>query len=422
MKLSNIFRGDRTIWVIFLLLTIVSLVEVYSAIGLVAYSKFSATHTPTTLFFRHMCIVAASWVVVAVMSRVDYRYFSRFSVLALWVSVVFLILLLALRFTNHEVAQNGGRWIRLPIVGQFQPSEVAKVALVLFMARLMALKKKGIDELPTFIQLLIPLALVSAVVLPANFSTAALIFLSGYLMMYFGGVNRTWWWRLLLIGLVAVVAGLAITYYRYDRSMVTETAAVQTESLLDRSSTWGHRVHSWINPDTSISQENMARMAIASGGLLGVGPGNTVHARLMTQAHNDFIYAIILEEFGLVGGIVVFLLYALLYFRCMRIAWRCRGKFGALAVSGLGTMIFIQAVANMCVAVGVLPVTGQTLPFVSYGGTAYLFLALGLGVIQSIAAETYSDREEAPDSVPDDTCGTLRHDNTPQPATVEVLS
>lgn len=393
MKLTNIFRGDRTLWVLFLLLTIVSLVEVYSSIGLYAYTEYS-DKTPSALFLRHMAIVAATWVAVVLISRIDYRYFSRFALLGFWASVVLLIVMFAL----------GGRWFRLPGIGQFQPSEVAKVFLVLFIARLMALKKDQMGDLGTFFQLLIYIGAVVLLVFPQNFSTAALIFLSCYLMMLFGGVNRRWWWRLFLVGLVVVVAGLAVTYYRYDRSLYADSQA-QTEQILERSSTWGHRVHSWINPDPDeLTQENMARMAIARGGLIGVGPGNTIHARLMTQAHNDFIYAIILEEFGLLGGIAVFLLYSFFYFRCIRIARRCQGRFGALTVAGLGTMIYIQAMANMSVAVGVLPVTGQTLPFISYGGTAYLFLGAGLGIIQSIAADTNSEPipEPTPEPSPTD--------------------
>lgn len=385
MKITNIFRGDKTIWVIFLLLTIVSLVEVYSSIGLYAYSAF-ASKTPSALFLRHMAVVVATWVVVWALSRVNYRYFSRFALLGYWVALVLLAVVLAM----------GGRWFRVPVIGQFQPSEVAKVLLVLFVARLMALKKDQMTDLGMFLQLLIYILAVVALVLPENFSTAALIFLSCYLMMLFGGVNRRWWWRLFLVGLVVVVAGLAVTYYRYDRSLYAERQT-PTEQILERSSTWGHRVHSWLNPNhDELSQENMARMAIARGGLLGVGPGNTIHARLMTQAHNDFIFAIILEEIGLLGGIGVFLLYSFFYFRCVRIAWRCRGRFGALTVAGLGTMIYIQALANMSVAVGVLPVTGQTLPFISYGGTAYIFLGCGLGIIQSIAADTEATEKTEP--------------------------
>ncbi len=401
MKLTNIFRGDKTLWVLFLLLGIVSLVEVYSAIGLEA-SKF-ASRTPTEFFFRHLLIVAGTWGVVLFLSRVNYRYFSRFAVLALWVSVVLLVVLLALKLSHSDiVAKSGGRWLPVPVIGQFQPSEVAKVALILFMARLMAIRKEGLDEVGTFIQMLLPIVLVVVFVLPTNFSTAALIAISCYLMLYFGGVNRTWWWRLLLIGLVAVVAFLAISYYRYEHSLLADSTPKTEQQLLERSETWGHRVHSWLNPDPeALTQENMARMAIARGGVIGVGPGNTIHARLMTQAHSDFIYAIILEELGLVGGISVFLLYSFFFFRCIRIAWRCRGRFGALTVIGLGSMIYIQALANMAVAVGVLPVTGQTLPFISYGGTAYLFLGCGLGIIQSIAADTDSEKEPLPEPSPE---------------------
>lgn len=382
MKVSKIFRGDRTIWVVFLLLSIISLVEVYSSIGLFAYSQ-NGVGSPTSLFFKHLFIVIATWVVVILASHVNYRYFSRFSLMGFWISVVLLAVVLMM----------GGRWFHLPVVGQFQPSEVAKVMLVLFIARQIALKKEQTDDLGTFLSLLIYIVGVVVLVLPENFSTAALIFLSCYLMMLFGGVNRKWWWRLFLAGVLVVSVGLAIAYMRYDKG--TQAEAEKTEQILERSTTWGHRIHSWLQPNPDeLSQENMARMAIARGGILGKGPGNTVHARLMTQAHNDFIYAIIIEELGMVTGILVLVLYSFFYFRCIRLAWRCIGRFGALAVAGFGTMIYLQALANMCVAVGVLPVTGQTLPFISYGGTAYLFLGCGLGVIQSVAADVYDEKKE----------------------------
>lgn len=393
MKVSKIFRGDKTIWVVFLLLSIISLVEVYSSIGLFAYSQLGGGW-PTGLFLKHLFIVIATWVVVALASHVNYRYFSRFALMGFWISVVLLAVVLMM----------GGRWFHLPVVGQFQPSEVAKVMLVLFVARQLALKKENTDDLGTFLSLLIYIVLVVALVLPENFSTAALIFISCYLMMIFGGVNRKWWWRLMLAGMLVVGVGLAVTYVKYDKSAAgVETE--QTDQLLERSKTWGHRVHSWLNPQPDeLSQENMARMAIARGGFFGKGPGNTVHARLMTQAHNDFIYAIIIEELGMITGILVLVLYSFFYFRCIRLAWRCKGRFGALAVAGFGTMIYLQALANMCVAVGVLPVTGQTLPFISYGGTAYLFLGCGLGVIQSVAADVYSkEGKEQLEPVPEET-------------------
>lgn len=380
MKKSKIFRGDKTIWVVFLLLSIVSLVEVYSSIGLFAYSS-GGGGWPTGLFLKHLLIVALTWGVVIGASHVNYRYFSRFALLGFWVSVVLLAVVLMM----------GGRWFRVPLIGQFQPSEVAKVMLVLFIARMLTLKKDQIGELGTFLSLLIYIVGVVVLVLPENFSTAALIFLSCYLMMLFGGVNRTWWWRLFLIGMVAVAGFLAVSYIKYEKSQTNAA----TEMAIERQATWGHRVYSWINPDpTELTQENMSSMAIARGGLFGKGPGNTIHARLMTQAHNDFIYSIIVEEAGLLGGLLVFALYSIFYFRCIRLSWKCKGRFGALAVAGFGTMIYLQALVNMFVAVRALPVTGQTLPFISYGGTAYLFLGCGLGVIQSVAADVYEEKEK----------------------------
>ena len=365
MKTSKLFRGDKIVWVVFLLLSIISLVSVYSSIGLYAYSMNGAG--PTGLFFKHLVIVAATYVVVILLSRVNYRYFSRFAMLGYWVSLVLLAVMLALH----------GRWMRLPLIGQFQPSEIAKVVLIVFVARMLALKKEQAGEISTFLMLLIYIAPVVLLVLPENFSTAALIFLSAYMVMLFGGVKRKYWWRLLLVG-VAVV-GVA---------MFVMLKTGESSSALERSETWVNRVDRWLNPNPEeLSQENMAKMAIARGGVFGAGIGNTVHARLMTQAHNDFIYAIIIEETGMIGAIVVFVLYSIFYFRCIRLAWRCRGTFGTLTVAGLGTMIYLQALVNMSVAVGVLPVTGQTLPFISYGGTAYIFLGCALGIIQSVAAD-----------------------------------
>lgn len=368
MKLSKLFRGDKIIWVVFLLLSTISLVAVYSSIGLYAYSMHGAG--PTGLFLKHFVIVAATYVVIILLSRVNYRLFSRFAMLGYWVSLVLLAVMLALQ----------GRWLRLPVIGQFQPSEIAKVVLIIFVARMLALKKEQVKELGTFLMLLIYIAPVVLLVLPENFSTAALIFLSAYLVMLFGGVSRRYWWRLMIVAVAVVGVAMFVMLKTGERS-----------DVLERSETWVNRVDRWIHPNPDeLSQENMAKMAIARGGVVGVGIGNTIHARLVTQAHNDFIYAIIIEETGMLGGIVVFLLYSIFYFRCIRLAWRCQGRFGALTVAGLGTMIYLQALVNMSVAVGVLPVTGQTLPFISYGGTAYLFLGCALGVIQSVAADVYA--------------------------------
>lgn len=374
MKTGKLFRGDKIIWVVFFLLSVISLVAVYSSIGLYAYSMPHAR--PTGLFLKHLAIVAATYVAIMLISRINYRYFSRFAMLGYWASLVLLAVMLALH----------GRWFRLPVIGQFQPSEIAKVVLIIFVARQVAIakKKEQTNELGSFLMLLVYIGGVVLLVLPENFSTAALIFLSAYLVMLYGGVNRKLWWRLFLVGIVVAIGFLMVSYFKYEKSLNN----ADTEMAIERQATWGHRVHSWWNPQPDeLSQENMAKMAIARGGIARLGVGSTVHARLMTQAHNDFIYAIIIEETGMIGGLIVFALYSIFFFRCIKISLKSKGSFGALTVAGLGTMIYLQALVNMSVAVGVLPVTGQTLPFISYGGTAYLFLGSALGVIQSVAAD-----------------------------------
>ncbi len=379
MKLKSIFRGDTGIWVVFFLLSLVSLAAVYSSIGLEAYTHRGPG--PTGLFLKHLAIVVVTYVAIILLSRVNYRYFSRFAVLGYWASLVLLVILLAL----------GRRWVVIPGMGQFQPSEIAKVMLIIFVARIIALKKEQTQDLGTFIQLLFYIALVAGFVMPENFSTAALIFLSCYIMMYLGGVNKRYWWRVFAVGVVIVVGFLAVSYYRYEKYIISGEAQ---ENVIERQATWGHRVYSWLNPEeNAMTQENIARMAIARGGVFGKRVGNTIHGRLMTQAHNDFIYAIIIEESGFIGAMIVFALYAIFYLRCIRLVKRCPGTFGKLTVAGFGTVIYLQALVNMSVAVGALPVTGQTLPFISYGGTAYLFLGCGVGVIQAVAADVERQKE-----------------------------
>ena len=381
MKLRSIFRGDIGIWVVFFLLSLISLAAVYSSIGLEAYSHRGPG--PTGWFLKHLAIVVLTYIAIIGLSRINYRYFSRFAVLGYWASLVLLVVLMAL----------GKRWLVIPGMGQFQPSEIAKVMLIIFVARMIALKKEETKDLGTFIQLLFYIGMVAGFVLPENFSTAALIFLTCYIMMYLGGVNKKYWWRVFAVGMVVVVAFLAISYYRYEKTLISGETK---EQVIERQATWGHRVYSWINPNPNeLTQENMARMAIARGGVLGKRVGNTIHGRLMTQAHNDFIFAIIIEETGFVGGMIVFILYGIFYLRCLRLAKKCEGRFGQLTVAGIGTVIYLQALVNMSVAVGALPVTGQTLPFISYGGTAYLFLGCGVGVIQAVAADVDKRRAAA---------------------------
>ncbi len=361
----NIFAGDKALWVIFFLLSGISLIAVYSTIGLSAISEQDAT--PMHVFFKHLGLVLLTYVAIVIQSHINYRFFSKVSCCAFYIS---LILLLVVMFTG------GARWLEIPHLPRFQPSEIAKVALMVFLARSIAVNHDQIEEKRTFYWLLVPVAVTCGLIVKENLSTAILIWVSCYLLIFFGGVNKSMWWKGVAVMAIAAVVMFVVLYFVGDKMDVA------------RSGTWGHRLQNWLHPNPDeLSQENMARMAVARGEFFGCGIGSTIHGRLMTQAHNDFIYAIIIEEAGMLAAIAIFALYVLFYFRCIHIARHCKGTFGSLSVAGLSTMIFLQALVNMSVAVGVLPVTGQTLPFISFGGTAYLFMGFGVGVIQSVAAD-----------------------------------
>jgi len=377
------FKGDAAIWVIFLCLSFISLVSVYSAIGATAVG-ISHT-TPTHAFVKHLVFVLGSYVVAIVVSNINYR---RLSPLSFWGYLLSVALLVAVLFIGHreEAAGSGmGRWIELPIIGRFQPSELAKVIVIVFLARLLTLYSDTLKEWKTFRNIMLSVLFVVALILPENLSTAVILFFTCFALMRFTDIDVRHWRRTLL---ALVLLGVVFILFN--------SRGESNNGPLARSSTWTSRVDNWLHPDPDeLNQPNMARMAIASGKFFGNGVGNTVHARLMSQAHNDFIYAIIIEQQGMAFAIFIFFLYAALYLRCIRIAWKCKGGFGQLTVVGLGTLIFLQAAIHMGVSVGALPVTGQTLPLVSAGGTAYLCMALAMGIIQSVAADVNRKEKRA---------------------------
>lgn len=379
-SLLNSFKGDRVIWVVFFFLTLISLVSVYSSIG---YEAVSTNRTPQSAFFRHAMFVLATYFLVIMLSNFDYRKFAPASWIGYLLSIVLLILALILGSDDLASGSGMGRWIRVPLIGSFQPSEFAKVVLVVYLARLLAMRKDELQNRKVFRNIVITTLIVVVLIFPQNFSTAAIIGFICFAMMRIAPVLPRHWrltvLALIVIGVMAVFLGSKFEI-----------------PGLSRAGVWNSRIDKWLNfDDEEISQENMARMAVASGRFIGVGPGATVQARLMTQANNDMIYAIIIEETGMAGGLVVFLLYLFFYIRCMSISWRCKGDFGRMTVFGLGTLIFFQACIHMCVSVGALPVTGQTLPLISSGGSAYLCMGLAVGIIQSVAYDVNKKKKES---------------------------
>lgn len=384
-KLLNPFKGDKAIWFIFLLLAIISLISVFSSIG---YSAALSGKSPEQVFVRHLIFVVLTFVVVILLSNFNYRRFSGISWLGYLVSLGLLVAVLVIGHKSNDAGSGMSRWLQLPLVGRFQPSELAKIVIVVYLARLLTQEKNNLKEWTTFRNILIPVLILVALVVSENLSTALIIFFICFAMIRIAPINVNHW-RLTILGLV-VLGALAL--------LIGDKMNIP---FLARSGTWSSRIDNWLNfNEDELSQESMARMAVASGKLFGVGIGSTIQARLMTQANNDLIYSIIIEETGMVGGLVVFLLYLYLYVRCIKIAIKCKGDFGRMTVVGLGTLIFLQAAIHMSVSVGALPVTGQTLPLISSGGTAYLCMGLALGIIQSVAYDVnLSESKKVPKAV-----------------------
>jgi len=366
-NLQRFIRGDKIIWLILLFLTLISILEVYSSIGKIAFEKMGGR--TTSLLIRHIIIIFSGYFVILCVSNIKYTVFSALSKYGFYICIP----LLLATFIFSLSGKAAGRWLELPIIGQFQPSEIAKMVIVVYTARALTLKQDVVKNLSTFRELLIPVAIIAALIFPENFSTAALIFLVCFLLMFIGGVRFKYWISTLGMGIVTLLIAFLFIFPNVD---------------MFRSGTWGNRIEEYLAKDmNAYTQVNIAKTAIASGGILGEKPGGTIQGRLLSESHNDFIYAVIIEELGFVGGVAILLLYLWLFYRCMRIAFKAEGLFAAYASVGLGLLIFIQALVNMGVAVNLLPVTGQTLPFISYGGTSFLFTSISLGIILSISSE-----------------------------------
>ncbi len=364
--LKNI-KGDRTIWVVVFFLYIVSILAVYSSTGTLAY-RFRAGNTEYYLI-KHAIVTAFGLGLVYLSHKVRYPYYSRISQLALFIAIPLLLFTLIRGTAIHEAQ----RWITLPIVNlSFQSSDFAKLALIMYLARLITRKQDVIKDLHQgFIPMTLPVLIICALILPANFSTAAMLFVTCMVLMFIGRVRFRY-----ILGLAG--AGIfALAVFILVISALPQSGRIET---------WNNRISSFTNKEASDNyQAEQAKIAIASGGVVGKLPGNSTQRNFLPQAYSDFIYAIIIEEYGLAGGFIVLLFYLILLYRGIRIAHKSPGTFGALLAAGLSFSLVFQAILNMAVAVNLLPVTGQPLPLVSMGGTSLWFTSLAIGIILSVS-------------------------------------
>jgi cell division protein FtsW len=361
--LETYFKGDRTIWLIVIFLSILSILAVYSSTGTLAY-KYQSGNTEYYLL-KHGLIILAGFAIMYFCHFVKYTWYSRFANVAVIAAIPLLLLTLVIGSNVNEA----NRWLTLPIIGlSFQTSDFAKVALILYVARTLSKRQDQVDDFKgTFLPLILPVGLVCMLIFPANLSTAAVLFMTCLVLIFI----------CLFIG----IAHLA----KYEGP------------LFKRVKTWISRVDTYTSGEAdseSSYQIDQAKIAIATGGIVGKGPGNSTQRNFLPHPYSDFIFAIIVEEYGLVGGAFVVFLYLLLFFRVLQIVRRTERAFAALITIGVGFSLVSQALINMAVAVNLFPVTGQPLPMLSMGGTSIWFTSLALGIILSVSSEIYTHEEE----------------------------
>ncbi|MDO7171959.1 FtsW/RodA/SpoVE family cell cycle protein [Mariniflexile sp. AS56] len=379
--LFNNIKGDRLIWAIVALLAIVSFLPVYSAASNLAYRSVGGN--TFTFFIKHLVHLALGFAIMYGVHKIPYRYFKGLSLVMIPIVLVLLGITM-LQGTTIEGA-SASRWIQIPIVGvSFQTSTLASVVLMIYVARYMSkIKDKEITFKSSILPLWAPVFMILALILPSNFSTTAIMFLMVMILVFLGGYPMRYMGVILGIGLVGLVLFIMVA------KLTTGPLSVKVE-------TWENRIKNYSNDEDTEAdyQIEKAKIAIASGDIFGVGPGKSIQKNFLPQSSSDFIFAIIIEEYGIVGGFFIMVLYMWLLFRIVIVAQKSDTVFGKLIVVGVGLPIVFQALINMAVAVELFPVTGQTLPLVSSGGTSIWMTCLALGIILSVSAKREEMKEQ----------------------------
>ena len=379
-------RGDKVIWTAVFLLAIVSLLVVYSSTGLLAYKMYKGN--TEVYLFKQFAFIVVGLAIIYFAHQVNYTIYSGVARILFLISIPLLLYTLLFGVRLNE----GSRWIRLPIINMtFQTSDLAKLALFMYLSRLLSKKQDVIKDFRTgFIPVITPVAIICLLIAPANLSTALLIGATSLMLLFIGRVRAKHLLLTVAVALIPVVVLVGAAMIRHSSSGAIEKPHPEGHSgLFVRVDTWISRVEAFMYGGTdneeSNYQTNQAKIAIARGGVLGLGPGNSQQRNFLPHPYSDFIYAIIIEEYGLIGGVFIMLIYLVFLLRSIRIFRRCPFAFGAFLALGLSFTLVIQALANMAVNVNLFPVTGVTLPLVSMGGSSFLFTCLAIGIILSVA-------------------------------------
>ncbi|SEV98817.1 cell division protein FtsW [Chitinophaga sp. YR573] len=361
-------KGDKVIWTIVVFLSLVSLLAVYSATGSLAYRE-QGGHTEYYLF-KQLSVLVMGLLIIYFAHRVNYTVYSRAAQIGFIISIPLLIYTLAFGSNLNEAS----RWIRLPVINlTFQTSDVAKLAIFMYVSRQLSKRQHVITDFKKgFLPIIIPVGIVCVLIMPANMSTALLLGASCMLLCFIGRVPIKF-----LLAMIGAGVGLILLMF----------AIAWITGIKMRTETWLKRIeHFTNNEDSEIPyQVQQANIAIAGGGLLGKGPGNSTQRNFLPHAYSDYIYATIIEEYGIFGAFLILMAYMLLLLRSIRIFRQCPYAFGAFLAVGLSVTLVIQALTNMAVNVGLFPVTGVTLPLVSMGGSSVIFTSFAIGIILSVS-------------------------------------
>ena len=373
-------KGDRIIWIVVLILLVISLLSVYSSTGSLAYQHRSGN--TFYYLFKQLKYIVLGVMIIFFVHLVPYRVFSRVSIFALYLAIPLLILTIFAGTNINEAT----RWLEIPGTGlTIQPSDFAKIALVMYLAKILAVNQNNIRDFKgVFGKISLAIVGTCALILPANFSTAAIVFVTAFTLMFVGRIPVKY------LALFVVTGVFAFSLFIGGALLLNKEGRI---------STWKNRIEAYMDGNSDNYQADQAKVAIVQGGLFGKGPGNSTQRNLLPHPYSDFIYAIIIEEYGsLVGGILVIALYLWLFFRAGLIIRRSKSTYGAFLAFGLSMGLVLQAFVNMAVAVGLVPVTGQTLPLVSMGGSSIFFTSMATGMILSVSWGTKEDESHKVES------------------------
>lgn len=374
-------KGDKVIWAVVILLTMVSILVVYSSVGSLAYRMNKSAES---YLFRQIGYICLGVIIIYYAHRVNYTVYSRIASILFVVSIP--LLLYTLKYGSH--INEASRWIKLPIIQlTFQTSDLAKLALFMYLSRILSRRQNVIKDFKKgFLPLIIPVGIICVLIAPANLSTAILIGGIALLLMFIGRVRVRHIMLVVGIALVPLIFLVSVANHYYDKQ---DQVSKDLPAVLSfgRMPTWIKRVQDFMYADKEDAsyQVQQAKIAIATGGIFGKGPGKSDQRNFLPHPYSDFIYAIIIEEYGLAGGAIILLIYLLFLFRSIKLFQRCPYAFGAFLAVALSFTLVIQAMVNMAVNVNLFPTTGVTLPLISMGGSSLLFTCFSIGIILSVA-------------------------------------